>query len=126
MNFRKRLEIILEGGQTDPTRILYVINAILSTNDDEQIATGFKTIYGMDEQGLMGIMAKSEPDMSYLENWLTSKPSNIRKLIPIFEKFGEEALDFLIDKAMTKTTGEGDYDEEGEFYYNQGDDDGGH
>lgn len=104
--------------------LLHLINAVLSVGDAAKIAKGLQRLAAMDVAQLSQLMAKAEPGTNFLQNFLSSRPSNIRKLIPIFSKFGEEATDQLIDKAMG--IGEDDeYDPESDLYYSSGDDGGG-
>lgn len=113
-----------EGGKTKPIFLLFLINAVLSVGNAEKIAVGLQKLAGMTHEQLMVMMAKAQPGTSYLQNFLSSKPSNVRKLIPIFSQLGEDVVDQLIDEAMGIKEGD-EYDSEGDLYYSAGEDEGG-
>lgn len=115
-----------DGSQADKyLPLLYLINAVLSVGDATKIAKGLQRLATMDPAQIEQLMVKADPGMNFLQNFVASRPSNIRKLIPIFSKFGEDIADQLIDKAMGRSDDDDEYDPESDLYYSSGDDGGG-
>ena len=109
----------------DPDSLMYLLDGIFSYGDEKKIVIGLTKLAGMDSDKIVALASKSSSSTtSHLSNALKSKASWLRKVMPIFDKFGEVESDALLDRMMKIVSkSQESYDDDAEAYYDEGDDD---
>lgn len=117
-------------GGPDAKQFLQFLNAIVTSADHARSDMAIKKALNMPPEQLSQIVSQTQSigNLSGLADYIRSKPSRIMSLIDIARILYQGLeLEQVVDSMMATTHDDNEvYDEDGDFYYDQGDDSDGH
>lgn len=122
-------EMTTLSGGPDPQQFLHFLNAVVTSSDHARTEQALARAAAMPPEELMKhvVNVDSLGNLSGLSDYIKSKPSRIMGLIEIARVlFQGVELEEVVDQMIRGAQENEVYDEEGDFYYDQGDDSDGH
>lgn len=116
-----------QNNKIDRTQYLQFLNAVITCSDHDRAEAAFKKAIDTDTDILTKAIEKvvTIGELTALRDYLNSRPSRVTTITKLTNNlFGEEETSEVVDEMLSLE--DGDDPDEGDFYYDQGDDSDGH